>query len=93
MGKAAPGNDHPRGEALIAQLGQDEFLVAAYTARVAFEPAEMDKGRHRQFIAVEEGRNTKGRWARTRILNGDETDYGLNFATDPRWLRVRLAMY
>jgi hypothetical protein len=32
-------------------------------------------------------------WHATRWLNGDETDYGLNFGPVPRLLRVRTGSY
>ena len=83
----------PVGEALVAQLGPNEFLVTAYQARVDFEPKSLGTKSHRQFLSVEEGTYVSGAWTRSRIWNGDQTDYGLNFATSPRLLRVRLATY
>ncbi len=93
MGKAPQGNQQPHGEALIAELGPGEYLVAGYAARIDFEPAAKSAGAQRQFLTVEEGSYTAGKWTRARILNGDETDYGLNFTTSPRVLRVTLATY
>ena len=93
MGRAPQGNQPPRGEALVAQLGPGEFLVAGYAVRVDFQAMGDAAGRQRQFLAVEEGTYVAGKWTRTRIWNGDETDYGLNFSTGPRLLRVTLATY
>jgi hypothetical protein len=45
------------------------------------------------FASVEEGEYRAGIWKRTRIWNGDQTDYGLNLTDEPRVLRVRLATY
>ena len=90
-GTSAPGNKPAVGEALIAQLGPNEFLVTAYSARVTFEPKE--SVRHRQFLAVEEGHYASEQWVRDRIWNGDQTDYGLNFLNTPQLLRVTLATY
>jgi hypothetical protein len=42
---------------------------------------------------VEEGRYERGRWSFKRVWNGDQTDWGLNFAIAPQVLRVRLAEY
>jgi hypothetical protein len=42
---------------------------------------------------VEEGRYVDGKWTRSRLWNGDQTDYGLNLTEDPRVLRVKLATY
>lgn len=92
-GRGTGGNTPVRGEALIAQLGPDEYLVAGYASRIVFQPAGKLAGRHRQFLAVEEGNYVAGKWVRSRIWNGDQTDYGLNFATAPRLLRVTLGTY
>ena len=83
----------PVGEALVARLGPDDFLVTAYQARVDFESKSLGNKLHRQFLSVEEGTYVNGVWTQSRIWNGDQTDYGLNFATVPRLLRVRLATY
>lgn len=90
-GQPAPGNKPPTGEALIAQLGPNEFLVTGYNARVDFEPKA--EGRQRQFLAVEEGTYKGEEWDRARIWNGDQSDYGLNFLTTPQLLTVTLATY
>ena len=92
-GTAAPGNKTAEGEALVAQLGPNEFLVSAYAARVDFEPAGKLAGKQRQFLAVEEGSYVGEKWTRSRIWNGDQTDYGLNFVSAPQLLRVTLATY
>jgi beta-galactosidase GanA len=88
---AAPGNKPPTGEALIAQLGPNEFLVTAYNARVEFEPKV--PGKQRQWLGVEEGTFVGDKWTRARIWNGDQTDYGLNFLTRPQLLKVTVATY
>ncbi len=87
----APGNKPAIGEALVAQLGPNEFLVTAYSARVSFE--SNIPGKNRQFLAVEEGHYTDDHWTRDRIWNGDQTDYGLNFLTTPQLLKISLATY
>jgi len=89
----APGNKPPVGEALVAQLGSNEFLIAGYAARVDFEPAGQLKSRQRQFLSVEEGSYVAGTWTRARIWNGDQTDFGMNFVDAPRLLKVTLATY
>jgi beta-galactosidase GanA len=89
----APGNKPATGEALVAQLGPNEFLVTGYNARVDFEPSGKAAGKQRQFLAVEEGIYSGERWTQSRIWNGDQTDYGLNFVTAPQLLRVSLATY
>lgn len=87
-----PGNADPVGRALVAQLGPDEFLVTGVSARVDFRPTDA-AGKHREFVRVEEGSYVDGKWKFLRIWNGDQTDYGLNFTTQPQVLRVTLMTY
>ena len=51
------------------------------------------KWQHRQFLRVEEGAYEDGAFKFLRILNGDQTDWGLNFSSEPEVLRVSLATY
>jgi beta-galactosidase GanA len=51
------------------------------------------KWQHRQFLRVEEGVYENGAFKFMRILNGDQTDWGLNFGFEPEVLRVSVAVY
>ena len=56
--------------------------------------AQIDgKWQHRQFLRVEEGVYENGAFKFMRILNGDQTDWGLNFGFEPEVLRVSVAVY
>ncbi len=79
----------PDGRLLIAELGKGELLLAGYHCRVLFRPTGEKKERHWQYLQVEEGRYINGEFKADRILNGDQTDWGLVFAT-PTVLRVQL---
>jgi beta-galactosidase GanA len=83
------GNPTPSGGVLIAQLAPDEFLVTGFQARVSLQPTDTRK----HLARVEEGIYREGVWQFVRILNGDQTDWGLNFTTAPAVLRVRFAEY
>jgi hypothetical protein len=48
---------------------------------------------HRQFLGVEEGQYVNGIFKFERILNGDQTDYGLPFTAAPEVLHVSLSTY
>lgn len=92
--RPAPGNSKPEGEALIVELGPDEFLVTGVHCRVEFNPVvEGNEKLQRMWIAVEQGSYQDGSWTRSRIWNGDQTDYGLNFTSAPQVLRVRLSRF
>ncbi|HVU23413.1 MAG TPA: DUF5597 domain-containing protein [Opitutus sp.] len=92
-GRTPPGNPEPIGRVLIAQLGNDEFLVTGYLARVDFQPAGTAAGAQREYLRVEEGGYERGEFRPIRIWNGDETDWGLNFGTKPQLVRVRLGTW
>jgi hypothetical protein len=51
------------------------------------------KWKHRQFLRVEEGTYEDGTFKPQRILNGDQTDWGLDFNSIPGVLRVSVATY
>jgi hypothetical protein len=51
------------------------------------------KWQHRQFLRVEEGAYEDGVFKPIRIWNGDETDWGLDFSSEPVVLRVTLGIY
>jgi beta-galactosidase GanA len=84
---------YPSGGALLAELGPDEFLLTGQRVRVNFAPAANRNANGLIFASVEEGGYRDGKWTRTRVWNGDQTDYGLNLTDEPRWLKVRLATY
>jgi beta-galactosidase GanA len=87
------GNPEPIGRALVAQLGDNRFLVAGFYCRVEFRPTDASGDKHRQFLKVEEGAYSNGVFKPIRIWNGDQTDWGLNFTSEPVVLRVSLATY
>jgi hypothetical protein len=76
-----------------AEVNYNRFLVAGFTCRVEFRPTDASGGKHRQFLKVEEGSYANGVFKPIRIWNGDHTDWGLNFTSEPLVLRVSLATY
>lgn len=89
-GEQPPGNPEPTGRALVARLSDNEFLVAGFFCRVDFQNAA---GKQRQFMRVDEGNYQNGVFKPIRIWNGDQTDYGLNFTSEPQILHVRVGIY
>jgi beta-galactosidase GanA len=85
------GNPQPMGGALVAQLKDNQFLVAGFHCRVDFQPATPDK--QLQFLRVEEGTYENGVFKFRRLLNGDQTDGGLDFSSEPLVLRVSVGTY
>jgi Domain of unknown function (DUF5597)/Glycosyl hydrolases family 35 len=80
-GNMPPGTPQLQGRAMVAQLGPLEFLVAGFDASVSFRLNTAASARNEQIeiLKAEEGMYISGNWQTSRILNGDETDRGLNF--------------
>ena len=89
FGNNPPGNADPIGRALVAQLADNQFLVAGFHCRVDFQSAS----RQREYVRVEEGTYESGAFKVVRIWNGDQTDWGLNFTSTPQILRVTVGTY
>ncbi|MXO60097.1 beta-galactosidase [Altererythrobacter salegens] len=85
--------DKPVGGGVVAQLGPDEFLIAGDHVRMRFALADPAKGAKMQILFAEEGTFENGKWVMRRRWNGDQTDYGFNFAEEPVLLKVRLGTY
>lgn len=89
-----PVGNHPSsGGVLIAQLGDNEYLVTGYRARVTFSGSKELAGKKIMIERVEEGRYKNGKWVFERVWNGDQTDWGLNFTSRIHVLKVRMAAY
>ncbi|WP_343525971.1 DUF5597 domain-containing protein [Sphingomonas sp.] len=80
------------GRALVIRLPDGGLLISGIDARVELRRDESD-GRHGQLLRGEEGRYQAGVWKARRWLNGDETDYGLNFGAEPRLVKVTTGTY
>lgn len=78
----------PTGRILVGQLGDDQFLMTGLHTRVTFRPTGTKADRPWQYLAAEEGSYVDGTFEVSRILNGDQTDWGLFFTSEPRVLRV-----
>ncbi|MGC2659745.1 MAG: DUF5597 domain-containing protein [Bryobacteraceae bacterium] len=87
----AKGNAEPIGRALVAQLEANTFLVAGMDCRVDFRPTDPNK--RRQFLRVGEGIYEHGAFKFQRILNGDQTDWGINLRAEPIALQVTVDTY
>lgn len=74
----------------IDKLGANTLEVPIGWEQIEVAPGS---GRHALLARVEEGRFVDGRWVFHHIWNGDQTDYGLNFTTVPRILKVTLGSY
>ncbi|HEY4381521.1 MAG TPA: DUF5597 domain-containing protein [Acidobacteriaceae bacterium] len=94
-GAYPPGTPTFQGRAMVAELGPLDFLVTGFDVSVSFalSAGELQKQPNQQIeiLQAEEGQYVDGVWKATRILNGDQTDRGLNFrGASPTLVRIRL---
>lgn len=89
-GRRAPGTKDAHGVALVAQLGPDEFLVTGVDSSVIFHLPGQKPWMHSEFLRVEEGTYENGEWKASRLLNGDETDRGLQFHGTSEVVRIKM---
>lgn len=73
--------------------GAEKMFQSPVPADVAPSALIDRKWQHRQFLRVEEGTYENGLFKFQRILNGDQTDWGLDFGSEPQVLRVSVATY
>ena len=85
-GQPAPGSPTKSGRLLVAQLGPNEFLLTGIGGAFFFHRPGLLPGIRMQIMTAEEGFYTPADkpgapeiWHIARILNGDETDRGIQF--------------
>jgi hypothetical protein len=91
-GGHAPGTQDHMGRVLIAQIDPDTFMVAGFDTRVTLRLANEAKD-HAQILRAEEGKYENGEWHALRILNGDQTDRGINLRQEDTVVRIRMGTY
>ncbi len=81
--------EQPDGRILVAELNKNQFLITGYHVRALPRPTKKTNGCNWYYLKVEEGYYENGEFNVKRIMNGDQTDWGLQFGT-PTVLRVTL---
>lgn len=89
-GRRAPGTKDAHGTALVAQLGPDEFLVTGIDASVVFHLHGRQPWIHSEILSAEQGVYEAGEWKTLRLLNGDETDRGLQFHNGDEVVQLKM---
>jgi hypothetical protein len=87
------GTKNRTGRAMVAQLKPDEFLICGFDSLVQFLPRRGSDLRKAQFLSAEEGVFVDGKWQTKRLLNGDETFFGIFFPAEGKWVKVKLQAY
>jgi len=74
--RTEPTEKRPFGNAMVVQLGENEFLLIGTLCHFTFKPLGANSGKAWQYLKVEEGQYENGTFRMLRNLNGDETDFG-----------------
>ncbi|MCB4804048.1 hypothetical protein QO001_001778 [Methylobacterium brachiatum] len=88
-GKRGQGNPDLSGRVIVARAAPDRYLVTGASANLLFAPKLGQPGSV-ELVTVEEGHFEDGRWVRERLLNGDETAFGLVLPPEGRSMMVTL---
>lgn len=92
-GPRGRGNPQRNGRILVGQLAPDQFLLAGMNASVVFSPRLGAPEKHAMLIRVEEGHFAEGVWHSDRLLNGDETAFGVTLPPHGQTLKVTVRAY
>jgi len=90
-GPRGQGNADLSGRVLVAEAAPDRFLIIGASANLKFATKLGQRGSV-QLLTVEEGHFDNGRWVRERLLNGDETAFGLILPPEGRSMMVTVAV-
>ncbi|MDP1028424.1 DUF5597 domain-containing protein [Sphingomonas sp. KR1UV-12] len=86
-GPRGQGNRDLSGRVIVAQAAPDRFLLTGASANLKFA-TKLGQPGSVQLVTVEQGHFEDGRWVRERLLNGDETAFGLILPGEGRSLMV-----
>lgn len=90
-GPRGQGNADVSGRVIVAEEAPDRFLITGASANLKFAPKLGQRGSV-QLVTVEQGHFEDGRWVRERLLNGDETAFGLILPAEGRSMMVTIAV-
>ncbi len=92
-GPRGRGNPQRNGRVLVGQISSDEFLIGGMNANIVFAPKLGSALTHAMLVTVQEGHFDAGVWHTERLLNGDETAFGLTLNPHGTLLKVKVRAY
>lgn len=92
-GPRGQGNARRNGRVIVGQLAPDEFLISGMSANIVFAPKLGAREKNTMYLSVEEGHFENSVWHTDRLLNGDETAFGLGFPARGETLKVKVRAY
>jgi Domain of unknown function (DUF5597)/Beta-galactosidase len=92
-GPRGRGNPQHNGRVLVGQMAPGEFLIAGMSANLIFAPRLGAQATQSMLVRVEEGHFEAGVWHMDRLLNGDETAFGVILPAHGQTLKVKVRAY
>jgi hypothetical protein len=92
-GPRGRGNPRRNGRMVVGQIAPNEFLISGMNANVILAPKLGSPAKKAMYITVEQGHFEGDEWHVDRLLNGDETAFGLTFPERGDTLRVKVRAY
>jgi hypothetical protein len=92
-GARGRGNPRRNGRVLVGQIAPNEFLISGMSANIILAPRLGSPAKKAMYLSVEQGHFEAAEWHVDRLLNGDETAFGLTFPEHGDTLRVRVRAY
>jgi hypothetical protein len=92
-GARGRGNPQRNGRVLVGQTAPGEFLVGGMNANLIFAPKLGAPQTKAMLLSVEEGHFEAGEWKADRLLNGDETAFGVTLPAHGQTLKVKVRAY
>ncbi len=92
-GARGRGNPLRNGRVLVGQIAPNEFLVGGMNANLIFAPKLGAPETKAMLLSVEEGHFEAGEWKVDRLLNGDETAFGVTLPAHGQTLKVKVRAY
>lgn len=92
-GARGRGNPQRNGRVLVGQIAPGEFLIGGMNANLIFAPKLGAPQTKAMLLSVEEGYFEAGEWKVDRLLNGDETAFGVTLPPHGQTLKVKVRAY
>jgi hypothetical protein len=78
---------------IVGQIAPNEFLISGMSANIILAPRLGSAAKKAMYLSVEQGHFEAGEWHVDRLLNGDETAFGLTLPEHGDTLKVKVRSY
>jgi hypothetical protein len=92
-GPRGRGNPRRNGRVIVGQIAPNEFLISGMSANIILAPKLGSASKKAMYLSVEQGHFEAGEWHVDRLLNGDETAFGVTLPEHGDTLKVKVRAY